>query len=294
LHLISAQEDPILASWQYGLGRAIAFTSDAGPRWAADWMAWRDLTRFWSRLVRWVAREDDANIALVLEHRPRGAGLIVDAFTPAGVPVDGLDVQARIAGPSAPARPIQTLQSAPGRYEAEIALDRSGTYAVTVAARGRGFRAVRTTGLVIPYSPELRDLTTDRSTLLRIADATGGRVIEDPREAMVPSRSGTRSAEVWRSLIGLALAAFVGEIVLRRVPTLGHHVRTLLATVAARWSRQPTPEELEEERRYRDADRWKLIEPEDHTSSESMEAAAKLYIARLKATQKGEQENDED
>lgn len=294
LHLISPQEDPILASWQFGLGRAIAFTSDAAPRWAVEWMAWRDLGRFWSRLVRWVMRDDGGSIALTLEHHPRGAGLIVDAFTPAGVPIDGLDVQARIAGPSARLAPVQALQSAPGRYEATIALDRSGTYAVTVAARGRGFGAVRTTGLVIPYSPELKDLTTDRGTLVRIADATGGKVIEDPRDAMVPSRGRSRMTDVWPGLLGIALAAFVGEIVLRRVPTLGHHAKTLLATVAARLRRQPTPEELEEEKRYSDADRWKLIEPEGHASSESMEAAARLYIARLKATQKDEQEKDEE
>jgi Ca-activated chloride channel family protein len=293
LHLISMQEDPILASWQFGLGRAIAFTSDAAPRWAAEWMTWPDLTRFWSRLVRWVMHDDGGTIALTLEPRPRGAELIVDAFTPAGLPIDGLDVQARIAGPSIPQTPVHVLQSAPGRYEAAIALERSGTYAVTVAARGRGFAAVRTTGLVVPYSPELRDLTTDRGTLLRIADATRGKVIEDPKDAMVPSRGGTHAAEVWPSLLGVALAAFVGEVVLRRVPTLGHHVRTQLGMVAARLRRQPTPEELEQERRYSEADRWKLIEPADQASSESMEAAAKLYIARLKTTQKDTHEKDE-
>lgn len=293
LHLISPQEDPILASWQFGLGRAIAFTSDAAPRWAVEWMAWRDLGRFWSRLVRWVTREDSGSIAVTLENHARGTELIVDAFTPAGVPVDGLNVQARIAGPAASPAPIQALQSAPGRYEASIALDRSGTYAVTVAARGRGFTAVRTTGLVIPYSSELKDLTTDRGTLLRIAEATGGKVIEDPKDAMVPSRGRSRTTDAWPGLLSIALAAFVGEIVLRRVPTIGHHLKTLLATVAAKVRAQPTPEELEEERRYSDADRWKLIEPEDRASSESMEAAARLYIARLKATQRDEPEKDE-
>jgi hypothetical protein len=32
--------DPLLAHWQYGLGRAVAFTSDAKPKWARIWMNW--------------------------------------------------------------------------------------------------------------------------------------------------------------------------------------------------------------------------------------------------------------
>lgn len=293
LHLISTQDDPILAAWQFGLGRAIAFTSDAAPRWAVEWMAWPDLARFWSRLVRWVAREDSGGLTVTLEPGTADTALIVDAFTPAGEPIDGLTVQGRVAGPSATAGPLAVMQSASGRYEAVLPLQRSGTYAVTVTARGPGFAAVRTTGFVIPYSRELKDLTADRGTLLRIAEATGGKVIEDPTDAMVPSRSGRRTADVWPPLVAAALGAFVGEIVLRRIPAIGHHLMILVGVVTARLRAQPTADELEEARRYAAADRWKLVEPEEHASSESMEAAAKLYIARLKATRDEAETKDE-
>jgi Ca-activated chloride channel family protein len=33
--LVSDKGDPILAHWQFGLGRAVAFTSDARAKWAA-------------------------------------------------------------------------------------------------------------------------------------------------------------------------------------------------------------------------------------------------------------------
>src|ERR1019366_8374998 len=32
--------DPVLARWQYGLGKTAAFTSDLKDRWAADWLRW--------------------------------------------------------------------------------------------------------------------------------------------------------------------------------------------------------------------------------------------------------------
>src|SRR3970282_2040331 len=40
LHALTSQQDPLLATWQIGLGRAAAFTSDAAPRWAAEWYGW--------------------------------------------------------------------------------------------------------------------------------------------------------------------------------------------------------------------------------------------------------------
>lgn len=35
--LVSAQGDPVLAAWQYGLGRSVAWTPDVDGRWSAGW-----------------------------------------------------------------------------------------------------------------------------------------------------------------------------------------------------------------------------------------------------------------
>ncbi|MGC9320560.1 MAG: VWA domain-containing protein, partial [Armatimonadota bacterium] len=44
--LISPRGDPVLAQWQYGLGRAVAWTSDLKPQWASNWVAWERFNRF--------------------------------------------------------------------------------------------------------------------------------------------------------------------------------------------------------------------------------------------------------
>ena len=48
--------DPLLAHWQYGLGRAVAFTSDAKPRWGKIWMNWDKYRQFWSQIGQWSLR----------------------------------------------------------------------------------------------------------------------------------------------------------------------------------------------------------------------------------------------
>jgi uncharacterized membrane protein len=42
--LVSTRDDPVLAQWQYGLGRAVAWTSDATGRWATRGWAGRAST----------------------------------------------------------------------------------------------------------------------------------------------------------------------------------------------------------------------------------------------------------
>src|SRR5688572_19066121 len=51
--LVTDKGDPLLAHWQYGLGRAVAFTSDAKAKWATDWIGWEKFQQFWSQVAQW-------------------------------------------------------------------------------------------------------------------------------------------------------------------------------------------------------------------------------------------------
>jgi len=50
-------EDPLLARWYYGIGKSLAFTSDAKTRWGAEWIKWKYFPSFWSQCVRWSMRD---------------------------------------------------------------------------------------------------------------------------------------------------------------------------------------------------------------------------------------------
>ena len=70
--------DPLLAHWQYGLGRAAVFASDAKSRWAASWVGWNGFDRLWTNIFRdllphgneseAVARYEAADEELVVEY----------------------------------------------------------------------------------------------------------------------------------------------------------------------------------------------------------------------------------
>src|SRR5688500_17110945 len=58
--LTSPRGDPLLAQWQYGLGRSVVWTSDAKGRWATDWIDWPQFGQFVGQMVSWTLPQDSA------------------------------------------------------------------------------------------------------------------------------------------------------------------------------------------------------------------------------------------
>jgi hypothetical protein len=70
IDLVSDAGDPVLAQWQYGLGRVVAWTSDAKGQWAKDWVTWQDFARFWSQAVGWSTGTESGGSLLLMQQRP--------------------------------------------------------------------------------------------------------------------------------------------------------------------------------------------------------------------------------
>ncbi len=50
---------PLVASWEYGKGRAVAFATDLHGRWTKDWIEWDGLEEFWRRIFHWLIPFED-------------------------------------------------------------------------------------------------------------------------------------------------------------------------------------------------------------------------------------------
>ncbi len=123
--------DPLLAVWQYGLGRSVAWTSDASGRWAAGWTSWEAFSRFWSSIARHVLPPPaDEGIALQIQAEDETAHVTADIIDDEGAYVDGLDLQLAVQSPmetrataaEEEMRTVPLRQTAPGRYEGSFSL----------------------------------------------------------------------------------------------------------------------------------------------------------------------------
>ena len=114
LVLMTHQEDPLLATWRYGLGRSVAFTSDAKAKWGMLWLRWGDFNKFWAQVVRWTLRSgtrSDTTVSVDAAGRPGGRH--VDAIDPKGEFINFLDSQVGVVNPDKRQRWSTSSRSAP-------------------------------------------------------------------------------------------------------------------------------------------------------------------------------------
>jgi len=219
LVLMSHQEDPVLATWRYGLGRSVAFTSDAKAKWGVLWLRWRDFNRFWSQLIRWTLRSGTrSDTVAIVERRENMGEIVVDAVDPKGEFINFLDSQVGVVAPNRERTVIDLEQVGPGRYRGRFPAGQEGVYLVGMSQR-RNERVVgsQLAGLVVPYAQELRDLGVDETLLRELAELTGGGPLEKPPDAFLKSRRQSRIAvDVWPWLVGLVAVLLVPDIALRR------------------------------------------------------------------------------
>ncbi|HEY5725311.1 MAG TPA: glutamine amidotransferase, partial [Methylomirabilota bacterium] len=218
--LLTHQEDPLLATWRYGLGRTAAFTSDAKAKWAVLWMRWGGFNKFWSQLTRWTLRTGTRSDTVAAVQRIDDTGeIVVDAVDPKGEFINFLDSQVGVVTPNKQRSVVELEQVGPGRYRGRFPASREGVYLVAMSQR-RGEQMVgsQLAGLVVPYSQEFKELGVDEALLRELSELTGGGVLAQPRDAFLQARRRSRlSLELWPWLVGLVAVMLIPEIALRRV-----------------------------------------------------------------------------
>jgi len=239
--LLTHQDDPLLAAWQYGLGRAVAWTSDATGRWAARWVDWEEFARFWAQVVRWtIVQQAGAPVEVEVTLEGETARIVADVVDEEGEFVDGLEATVSLVGPDGEATTVELEQAAPGRYEGMFAPQEEGAYLLRLTGRLGGTETVATTsGWVLGYSPEYAALGADRTTLARLADLGGGQVLEEPAAAFAHTVRGEGTArDLWPYLLGLATLLWPFDVGVRRLALGRQDLARAWAWVRARLGRR--------------------------------------------------------
>lgn len=218
--------DPLLATWQYGLGRAAAFTSDAAARWAANWVTWADYARFWGQAVRWTITEGAASqLETQVQFEGQQAVITVDARDESGGFLNGLTLTAAVVDPALDARSVPLRQVAPGRYAGAFVPSGTGAYFVGVSGQGvtdgQPVTVSQTSGWVQGYSDEYATAASgaNLNLLADIAALTGGADLSGAPELAFAHNLTARSAwtPLWPWLLLAALLLLPFDIALRRV-----------------------------------------------------------------------------
>lgn len=258
------ENSSVLATWTYGLGRAVAMTTDLGARWATSWLEWAGFEPLCTTMVRWSMRPkgDVGNFTVATDAEEGRVSVVVTALDENDQFLNLLDIRGTAIGPDMQPVDVELEQVAPGRYVGSFDAAEAGSY-FALLSTGPGSAPLRV-GINVPYSDEFRQHEANPALLKALAamkpeGADAGEVIDEAVDAdtgaplvdtfrhNLPPASSRRG--VWPELLLLAGLVFLADVFVRRVsvslgwiPPLAARVRDV---VLRRPSSEPAPAYLD-------------------------------------------------
>jgi uncharacterized membrane protein len=223
--LITTENEPLLAHWQAGIGRAAAFTSDVTGDWSRHWAGWPGYSNSFTQLARMISRppaSQDYELATTIDGGTLDIAL--RAVDEQGDAVDFLSVPGTVYTPDGREIEIKLAQTGPGEYTARVPAEESGNFIVALQPRqGNVALPPVVGGATQAEGLEFRRYSSNIALLQQIAEVTGGRLLDirDPQSANLYDRAGMRRSvsllPAWKLLLPFIIAALLLDIAARRI-----------------------------------------------------------------------------
>lgn len=216
--LATHRDHPLLARWQYGLGRTVAFTSDTFGMWSGDFIAHPGFASFWADTVNWVLPGGQGS-DIALESQLIGAGVEISALL--GSPLEeGEKLAATLVDSQGKTQTLELLPAGGGSYRGALEQIGQGVYLLSASRLKEGqVLSHAQGGFAVPYPAEFGIYSYSGEGLLRaLAKNTGGRVLAKPGEVVPPKASTNRRlTDITWWLLLAAVILWPLDIALRRL-----------------------------------------------------------------------------
>lgn len=216
LILMAPDEKPILATWQYGLGRTVAWTSDIDGLWSTSWLNQSSGAQVFHNLFAWMIQEDMSLNYDVATSYDDGRGHIVISGETL-MAYQEPNIEANMIGPDGQPQTLVMEATAPGRYEAYFNPEEEGIYLVDGSFIVDGEEHTLSTGVMIGYSPEYDFKNSYQISAEKMALLSDGIIIDSPSEVFdLPVKPINSHIDLSKICLWLALIVFIFELVIRK------------------------------------------------------------------------------
>ena len=209
---------PLLASWHYGRGKAVALTTDFEGRWSRNWITWTNLQSFWGKVLDWLSPNEeveipahDARVSFADNRSILDLAVYEDASANSQFRFSATGKAGKIEG--------SLTKLAPGHYQAILPLSTVGSYRIDLTEDRGGRRIIYPPlgySLAYDLTSEIPRNEFNTRLLTRMAEATGGEINPRPAEGLKTTSLTKNYQPVRQPLIVLAFALLLLEITLRR------------------------------------------------------------------------------
>jgi Mg-chelatase subunit ChlD len=207
------QKDPLLARWQYGLGRAVVFTSDAKSRWAADWVTWKGFDKLWTNIFRDLLPHAQTGEART-EYDSAAGDLIVNYQLGRDVEEPQKPPSIFVLGPGGFQHSLPLTKLADKVYRGRIHVGpRQGLFRIRPLEESHAFPEVG----YYRQEQEMLDYGSNQFLLRSVSDYTGGRFNPAPKQVFDGGRRSEESnMRLWPGLLALAIGLNLAELIMRK------------------------------------------------------------------------------
>ena len=231
------ENSTLLASWRYGNGRTIAFTSDAGNKWTSRWFNDAQYDKLFVQMIRYAMRPitETGDFTVATELKDGVARIVVSAMDANQDSLNFLQMSGTgIYSGGSNSKPVslQFEQVRPGTYVAEHDVEGKGNVLYSVFP-GEGYEKL-TFGLNVPYSSEYSDRESNLSLLSDLAalEPSGGAAGQIAASSLTPETvvqllqqnsfrptltNSISIQDIWPFLLMLGTAIFFSDVFVRRV-----------------------------------------------------------------------------
>jgi len=215
---------PLLAAWQYGLGRSAVFAADTDSTASLSWVRWNRYAEFWSQLTSWVMRQGDSGPFSLRVHNAAGGVLSLQAEKADSAPVNNLVCRiSGIGNTTGNAIDVPMTESGRAVYVGESAPLKRGKYNVTLMVKeGDTERVLVRREVAVPEAgpadqAELKLRPANLDLLRELARATGGTVGAPAAQMLAPrGQLVTIYRDANPYLLPLVIVLLLGEVFVRR------------------------------------------------------------------------------
>ncbi len=207
--LLSVEEEPLLATWQYGLGKTMAWTSDVNS-WVQAYYGQSQGIQLLTDMPSEVLSSQDYK-SLQLD-----TSMINNQLQLSGVSKEDKALEFSVMTASGDVSIIDTDQYSDGYFEGDLVIPEEGFLFLRVLDKGTN-QLVQQVPIAVNYSKEY-DLTNERSILKGYADALASQKITLSSEVFTEIQERTSAEKSYGDwAVVLALILFVVDIGFRKL-----------------------------------------------------------------------------
>jgi Ca-activated chloride channel family protein len=215
-------EEPLIASWRYGAGKAMAVTTDASGRWSGSWVRNDFFLPLWDRLLAWMTppvppTETQFSAALGYDNGRINIRL-VDYDTSQGHRTPDM-LSATVTRPDGGKVQALLTQNIPGELAGSIEAARPGTYRIELRSLGAKSQALPPLAYAVSpaVNAELPRPEPNYGLLETLATATGGHLNPSPGDVGMSRPTFEHRVSLSSYFITAAMLLLIVEALVRRL-----------------------------------------------------------------------------